>query len=260
MSLFEELIEDMEYDKKIIKSFRSKDTLCPDIFKKTNTTYVMHEDIRNKLLQITDEYIDFIGVEFFIHDIVLTGSLANYNWSEFSDVDLHIIVDMNELSNEEKSDSTTIQAIVKDFFDAKEKVWKLNHDIKIKGFDVELYVQDVNQEHVSSGVYSILNDKWVITPERLNPKIDDNKILQKGEEYGKQIDDLISKINSDENISNETKDLYKKIKKFRQSGLESGGEYSYENLTFKLLRRNGYIKKLLDLKSQLIDKKLSIPQ
>jgi predicted nucleotidyltransferase len=260
LSLFEELIEDKEFDNKIIKSFRSKSTLCPVVFEKTNKSYVMREDIRNKLLQITDEYIDFIGVEFFIHDIVLTGSLANYNWSEFSDVDLHIIIDMDEFDGDKKTDSIVLHTIVADFFDAKEKVWKLNHDIKIKEFDVELYVQDINQEHVSSGVYSILNDKWVITPERLNPKIDDNKILQKGEEYGKQIDDLISKIKGDKDITNETKDLYKKIKKFRQSGLESGGEYSYENLTFKLLRRNGYIKKLLDLKSQLIDKKLSIPQ
>jgi len=257
-SLFEELIEDKELDKKIIKSFRSKDTLCPNIFRRVGKEYVIKDDIRKKLLEITNEYLDFIDVEFFIHDIVLTGSLANYNWSEFSDVDLHILIDMDEFDNKEKEDSTILHKIVQDFFDSKEKVWKSKHDIKIKGFDLEIYVQDIHQEHVSSGVYSILNNKWVVTPEKTNPKIDDKKILQKGEEYGKQIDDLLSKMESGDDITKETKDLYKKIKNFRQSGLESGGEYSYENLTFKLLRRNGYIEKILDLKSKIIDKKLSL--
>ena len=54
--------------------------------------------------------------------------------------------------------------------------------------------------------------------------------------------------------------MRKKLKSFRQSGLDVGGEYSYENLTFKLLRRNGYIHKLLDLKTKLTDKKLSVTQ
>ena len=95
--------------------------------------------------------------------------------------------------------------------------------------------------------------------EKTNPKIDDRKILEKGEEYAKQIDDLISK-QENEDIVSQVSTLYKKFKTFRQSGLESGGEYSYENLTFKLLRRNGYIGKLLNLKNNIIDKKLSIPQ
>jgi hypothetical protein len=259
-SLFEELIEDKELDRKIVKSFKSKPTLCPSIFRKNNGDNTMREDVRKKLLEIANEYIDFIGVDFFIHDIVLTGSLSNYNWSEFSDVDLHILIDMDEFDNKENEDSTILHKIVQDFFDSKEKVWKSKHDIKIKGFDLEIYVQDVHQEHVSSGVYSVLNNKWVVTPEKTNPKIDDKKILQKGEEYGKQIDNLISKMESGDDISKETKDLYKKIKNFRQSGLESGGEYSYENLTFKLLRRNGYIEKILDLKSKIIDKKLSISE
>ena len=99
-----------------------------------------------------------------------------------------------------------------------------------------------------------------MTPEKSNPKIDDRKIIEKGEEYAKQIDELISKNKDGEDVSNEIDDLKDKIKKFRQSGLDDGGEYSYENLTFKLLRRNGYIEKLVNLKSKLKDNKLSISQ
>jgi len=257
MSLFEELIEDREGDEKIVKSFKTKDTLCSLIFHRP--TLKMREDVRKRLLQISDDFIDSLGVEFFIHDIVLTGSLANYNWSEYSDVDLHVLIDLDELDKDNKKDSIALHSIMKEFFDAKKNVWNEKHNIKIKGLDVELYVQDVNEPHISSGVYSVLNDDWIIQPKKETPNIDDRKILDKGEEFAKKIDGLV---NSDEkeNVLLKIEDLRKKIKKFRQSGLESGGEYSYENLTFKLLRRNGYIKKLLDLKNTITDKKLSITQ
>ncbi len=104
MSLFEELIEDREGDKKIIRSFRAKDILCPNIFKRTDKTYEMRDDVKKRLSEISDNFIDSLGVEFFIHDIVLTGSLANFNWSEYSDVDLHILIDMDEMDGKKEID------------------------------------------------------------------------------------------------------------------------------------------------------------
>ena len=252
MSLFEELIEDKKGDKKIIKSFKSKDTLSNQIFEGDKGKFMMRDDIKTALLKIGDDFIESLGVEFFIHDIVLTGSLANYNWSNFSDVDLHIVIDYKE--------SKYNSEILKEFFDAKKNIWNEKHNIVIKGYDVELYVQDVNEEHVSSGVYSILHDKWIIEPEQKNPNIDDRMILQKGEEYMKKIDNIIGKGVKGVDVLNDIENIRTKIKSFRQSGLDSGGEYSYENLTFKLLRRNGYIGKLLKLKITLTDKKLSVEQ
>ena len=252
MSLFEELIEAKSTDKRIVKSFKTKDSLSNDIFESLDGVFFMRDEIKKRLLEIADDFIDFLGIEFFIHDVILTGSLANYNWSKYSDVDLHILIDFKE--TDYKLD------ILKEFFDTKKNLWNKNHNIKIKKYDVELYVQDVDEKHLSSGVYSILHNEWLVTPEKSNPKIDDRKIIEKGEEYAKQIDELISKNKDGEDVSNEIDDLKDKIKKFRQSGLDDGGEYSYENLTFKLLRRNGYIEKLVNLKSKLKDNKLSISQ
>jgi predicted nucleotidyltransferase len=252
MSLFEELIEDRVGDEKIIKSFESKETLSDNIFETSGKKIVMRDDIRKSLLKIADEFVDTLGIEFFIHDVVLTGSLANYNWSNFSDVDLHIVIDYKETDYNIN--------LLKEFFDAKKNVWNEKHDIKIKGFDVEVYVQDVEEPHISSGVYSILNNKWIIEPEMSKPNIDDRKILEKGEEYAKKIDNLISKAQKGNDVIKEIESLRKKLKTFRQSGLDGGGEYSYENLTFKLLRRNGYIGKLLKLKTIVTDKKLSVAQ
>jgi hypothetical protein len=251
MSLFEELIEDRKGDEEIVKSFEPKDSLSDQIFEGSDGEFSMRGDIRKSLLKITDDFIDTLGVEFFIHDVVLTGSLSNYNWSQFSDVDLHILIDFEE--------SKYPITLLKEFFDAKKNVWNEKHDIKIKGYDVEMYVQDVNEPHVSSGVYSILNNKWVVEPKEETPNIDDRMIIQKGEEYMRLIDNLVKNGNKKDTLS-KIESLRKKIKTFRQSGLEQGGEYSYENLTFKLLRRNGYIEKLLKLKTDITDKKLSITQ
>ena len=198
----------------------------------------------------------------FIYDIILTGSLANFNWSKYSDVDLHILIDFDEFDSKPNSDSIGIHKIIKDFFDGKKNLWNSNHDITIKGFDVELYVQDVDEKHLSTGVYSILNDEWVVEPAKINTAfdLDEKKILQKSEEYENLIDDLISKSEDGEDVSVAVDDLKTKIKKFRQCGLEGGGEYSYENLTFKLLRRNGYIGKLMDIKTKVRNRKLSISE
>lgn len=247
MSLFEDLIEYTDKDEKIVKTFKSKNDLCSDIF----SNFKMNPDVRKKLLEISDDFIESLGVDFFIHDIVLTGSLSNYNWSEYSDVDLHILIDFEETG--------VNKDLLKEFFDSKKDVWNKNTNIKIKNFDVEIYVQDLNEPHVSSGVYSILNDEWVIEPKKDSPNIDDRKILEKGEEFATKIDKLVKK-SKNTDVSSEIDSLRKKIKSFRQSGLESGGEYSYENLTFKLLRRNGYIEKLINLKSKLRDKKLSLSE
>lgn len=247
MSLFEELIEYTDQDEKIIKSFKSKNDLCPDIFK----NFKMKSEIKKKLLDVSDDFINSLGVDFFIHDIVLTGSLSNYNWSEYSDVDLHILIDFEE---------TDVNLdLLKEFFDSKKNVWNKNTNIKIKNFDVEIYVQNLSEPHISSGVYSILNDEWVIEPTKESPNIDDRKILNKGEEFAKKIDSLIKKSKT-KDVTSEIDILRKKLKTFRQSGLSDGGEYSYENLTFKLLRRNGYIEKLINLKSKLLDKKLSLSE
>lgn len=249
MSLFEELIEDRAGDEKIVSSFESKDVLSDQIFDGGDQ---MRDDVRKALLKISDDFIENLGIEFFIHDVVLTGSLANFNWSNYSDLDLHVLIDFE--------DSEYDFDLLKEFFDAKKNVWNELHKVKIKGYDVEIYVQDVNEPHVSSGVYSILNNEWVVKPKQESPNIDDKMILQKAEVFMKKIEDLIRKAKKGENVLAAIDALRKKLKEFRQSGLDSGGEYSYENLTFKLLRRNGYIEKLLKLKTTLIDKKLSVAQ
>ncbi len=259
-SLVDELFEDSELDQKIVKSFYSKESLSPDIFEEDNGSFSMKDNIRIKLLEIADKFVEFIGIDFFIDDVHLTGSLSNFNWSEYSDVDLHILVDFNDFNDSNKKDSTSMKKIIKQFFDSKKNNWNSEHDIKIKGYDVELYVQDSNEKHLSTGVYSILNNKWIIEPKKGKEFIDDRTIMEKGQEYAELIDSLVKSSETGKDVSKDVDDVKTKLKQFRQSGLEKGGEYSYENLTFKLLRRNGYIEKLMGIKKGIQNKKLSVAQ
>jgi len=244
-----EIEEYTKEDENIVKSFAFKDSLSDVIFDENNK---MHEDVRKKLIDISESFIDFLGIEFFIHDIILIGSLANYNWSKYSDVDVHLLIDFEN--------SSYSFDLLEEFFDAKKTLWNNLNDIKIKNYDVEMYVQDINDEYHSAGVYSILKNKWLEKPTKESIKIDDVKILNKADDIARKIDILINKFENNKDVNDESLKLYKKIKKFRQSGLSEGGENSFENLTFKLLRRNGYIKKLLDLKNNIRIKDLSIEQ
>ena len=249
-SLVDELIEDKEQDEKIVQSFHTKETLSLDIFEKVDGGYRMLDPVRDRLLIVTDKFMEFLGVNFFVYDVILTGSLANYNWSEYSDVDVHVLIDYDESAHN--------NTLLQEFFAAKKNVWNGLHDITIKNYEVEMYVQDVKEKHIASGVYSILNNKWVVVPQKDKQFVDERCILEKGEEYAKLIDSFIKNNKKGEDVTTEVESVKNKLKRFRQSGLDRGGEYSYENLTFKLLRRNGYIKKLIDLKKEVVDNKLSV--
>lgn len=246
----------MEQESKIISSFYTKDTLNPEIWENYEDVdnSKMKEEIRDGLLNIANEFLDFIGYDIFVQDITMTGSLANFNWSKFSDIDLHIIYDFKEFGDEEE--------IYKELFDLKRTIFEARYDITVKGYEVEAYVQDMNAPHLSTGVYSVLYDEWIKNPKPEKVSINTVEIESKSQQWMDMIDTLIDDV-KDDNLQD---GLYKidrlknKLKKYRGCGLERGGEYSNENLVFKYLRRNGYIQKLFEFKTELIDKKLTIDE
>lgn len=241
-------------DTRIIHSFKGKDTLNTNVWETSTGSPQIKDGLRKKLIEISDEFIDSLNIDIDVIDITFTGSLANYNWSEFSDIDLHIILDFDDVG--ENKD------FVKEFFDAKRINWNNKRNITLKGFEVELYIQDEDEVHMSSGVYSIIKNKWLIKPKSEEQNIDLKTLEYKVKKWMKIIDQVIDQVHSDskniEQAIGDVESIRKKLKRYRSTGLEEQGEYSYENLVFKYLRRNGYVEKLLDLKDELIDKQLSI--
>jgi len=234
----------------IINSFVTRDALNPKIWDKDD---VLNKEVREKLLGVANEFINFLGVPILVEDIIFTGSLSNYNWSKYSDIDLHVVADFTQFSDE-------LLPLYQELFKVKKTLFNTDHDIKIFGYEVELYVQDSNEAHFSSGVYSVLFDEWSNKPKKENVKVDKNLIREKSKQWMEIIDtalDAASDVTADDarEILKKCKD---KLKKYRTCGLEKEGEYSDENLVFKVLRRNGYIEKLMNFENDVVDKELSI--
>jgi hypothetical protein len=209
----------------------------------------LRPEVRKKLLKIANAFVKFIKVKSPIKDIIITGSSSNYNYSsKYSDIDLHILYDFSDID-----DNTEL---VKEYLNAKKSIWNEEYDIKIRDVDVELYAQDIHEPHEATGVYSIAKDKWVRKPSKIDVELDIKGAEDKADSYMRLIDKLIQSNDCDLDCLEKIKE---KIKKLRQSGLESKeGEFSTENLAFKILRRSGYIEKVWDKISQDTEEKLSL--
>lgn len=240
-----------------LSSFRPQSELNPKIW----INGKINSKVRLRLLDIADDFIDTLEVNWVEpKDIVLTGSLANYNWSKYSDFDLHIIINFEEVDDRVN--------FVKDYFDSKKKLWNDTHsNLTIYGFPVEVYVQDSNEFHTASGVYSLELNEWLKKPEKNGIKaIKLNKyfIKEKVYKFITQIDELYDTAVNEtdeyrlEEIAKKVNELFKRIKAMRREGLKRGGEMDSLNIIFKCLRRSGRISKLADIKSKTYDKIFSI--
>jgi predicted nucleotidyltransferase len=213
----------------------------------------MKEEIRLRLLEIANDFIQSLPFDVSVQDIVLTGSLANYNWSKYSDVDLHVIVDFDTIDENTE--------LVKGFFDGMRMRWNDLHDITIKDHDVEIYVEDTAEEHRSTGVYSIVNNDWVVNPERTANVIDIETALKKANDIDERIgtvEEMYDNAQYDSVMKSVDK-LKEKIRNMRSAGLESEEmEYSPENIAFKILRRSSALEKLTNLKYDAYDKSMTM--
>ena len=201
--------------------------------------------VKKQLLVIAKDFLTELGVkDLAVEDITISGSNAAYSYTPHSDLDLHLVVDMSKLPNDE---------IYKELFNAKKILYNDSHDIKIKGIPIELYVQDSKQVHHSLGEYSLLQNKWLRIPKKERANFDQRASKAK---YDK-LNDLVTRALRFKKSEQVDKAL-KIIKQYRQAGLDKGGEFSPENLAFKAIRKQGYIQKLYALRDELHSKELSI--
>ena len=220
-----------------------------------NKTKKLNSDISLKLKQIAEDFVRGFEYPIKIRDIILTGSIANYNWNQYSDIDLHILIDFNDIPDQ------YLDAF-RDYFDAKKQLWNKKHLINIMGHEVEIYVQDIDEPHHSTGVFSVMNDKWVKEPVHKDAEIDYEAVSQKTEDFISKID-KVSKLfsgNENEKTIAAVEALQNRLKRYRKAGLEKGGEFSTENLVFKMLRNGGHLENLSNLKQQAYDREMSIEE
>ncbi|KAA6372619.1 MAG: hypothetical protein EZS28_031853 [Streblomastix strix] len=231
-----------------LQSFDPKEELNPKIWVDDK----LNPKIRLRLLNISDDFVEFLNVKWVKpSDIQLTGSLANYNWSHFSDMDIHIKMDFSKVYEKKE--------FVEEYFKMKKNEWNEEHDkLKIYGYRVEFFVEDVDYNANSNGIYSIEDNKWIHHPNELkNVEIDKNYIKSMSAKFMTEIETLLMKTEKEKKVEkleavfDKSEKLLNKLKRMRKNGLKKGGEMSSENIVYKVLRRTGYLEKLWKLNSEL---------
>jgi len=221
-----------------VQAVHYHDTLNPKLW--SNMT--LRNEVRTKLMAIAQDFVKFIALpNLKLKDITISGSNASYGYGDHSDIDLHLVVVMK--------DDPTLRAL----FDAKKNNYNFNHKITLMGIDVEVYVQDSAQTHHSAGIYSVLDNRWISKPKHIVPKISDKEVRAKARNYSSMVNKALK---SDD--LNTVTEVLADLKKLRQAGLDVGGEFSVENLAYKLLRARGSMDKLFRHQKKLKSQQLSL--
>jgi hypothetical protein len=201
-------------------------------------------EVREALLKIAADFQEFLGVpDLQVKDITVSGSNASYTYTPHSDIDLHLIVDIPELYD----------PVFRELFNAKKYQYNDLHNITVRDADVELYVQPADEDVVSQGEYSLKRNKWIQVPRRKRADINDAVVRNKYEDLKQRIENSIKSGQGAE-------ELMKKIRVMRQAGLDEHGEFSAENLAFKMLRSQGYIERLANARSDAHARELSLDE
>jgi hypothetical protein len=234
-----------DFIKEELKStLKYHDVLNPDLW----DGFELKDDVRNKLIEIGQTWISWANIPIeAVKDMILVGGNANYNYTEHSDIDLHILVDVDAIPN--------CPDFIDDYLKDKKQLWSLTHDIKIYDNDVEIYAQDMNDGFPKDqGVYSLTDGEWLAEPVHQEVNLSNPNVQKKVIEYMETIDSLIAS-NAEEEAFQKLKE---KFKSMRSGGIEKYGEFSHGNLIFKELRNMGYFDKINNYIKSKQDEKLSL--
>lgn len=217
------------------------DALNPKIWEEDRS---LKPEVRTKLIEIVHAFEDYIDMELRIVDIQLVGSNASYNYTDESDLDCHIIANF-EYSDVPKEYLQTI-------YNLKKTAFNKETDIKIRGIDVELYVQDVRSTTISNGIYSVCDDEWIKEPKPIKSFTKHNTSTEVNKWQSKIMSVLAD--GDYEDISNCIDALYL----MRTNSIAVEGEYGKGNQVFKDIRNLGLLDRLKDARLKVLSKQLSL--
>ncbi len=221
------------------------DMLSPDLW---DTAMHLDPNIRVHLLQMAYDFYEKTNLPAPIVDVYLMGSSANYNWTPDSDVDVHVIVDYLKLQMPTETANKTVKTAGAQ--------WNAEHNVLIKGHKVEMNIQNSQEQKLYvTGIYSLVKDQWLRKPVKSPVQIDKNVLKVQYESMKKYIQNCIGSGDREQ-----MKAAKKYLDAYRQYGLDTYGELSYENIIYKMLRARGYIKLLKDRIVSVYDQQMTVTE
>jgi diadenosine tetraphosphate (Ap4A) HIT family hydrolase len=227
---FNEFSEPIEYNTVLNPKLWDHDQLKPEV--------------RGALMRIAQDFKQFVGIPFKVLDVIIAGGNANYNYTNKSDIDLHLIADYSTVSCDRE---------VAELFDTKRLLYKRDYNVDIFGIPVELYVEDHREPAVSSS-YSVLTSRWIKEPSKDMPRYDEKELSAMVDRWTSVIQTAMK--TGDLHVCRKTVQL---LRKYRQVGLQTEqGEFSIPNLVYKSLRNDDVLKGMITLIDNLHDNELSL--
>lgn len=224
------------------EDFMVHDTLNPKLWD-LNTNKLL-PDVRQQIVDIVDYFEKYVQIPMDICDVQIVGSQAGMNYTEHSDLDVHIIANFELVSK----DTALLQAL----YDAKKTSFNKNLNIKIHDIDVEMYVQDIKSGIMSNGIYSVCDNTWVKEPKPIK-SITKHNTEKEVAKWKAKIERILQEKDYDE-ITDAINLLYL----IRHNGIATEGEYSKANQIFKDIRNLGLLDKLKDALNDATSRKLSL--
>lgn len=203
----------------------------------------LRPEVKQKILMLIDEFQSTLEIPLTILDINIVGSNASYNYTDKSDVDVHIVTNFEEYGYPQE------------FIDAAMNAFKTNfnnkYDIEYKGYDVEVYIEDIKSSPQSNGIYSVLQDRWIRYPSKVS--VPDVNLEPELSALRSNIYRVINS-GSEQDIIDIIDNLYI----MRRNSLLSDGEFGKGNLIFKQLRNEGLLDELRTKRIEIASKDLSL--
>jgi hypothetical protein len=221
------------------------ETLAPELW---DASQHLDPKVRMNLLQMAYDFYGKTNLPAPVLDVYLMGSIANYNWTKDSDVDVHVIINYTQLQMPEKTAIKTVKTAGAQ--------WNIEHEVIIKGHKVEMNLQNATeQKPYVTGIYSLVKNQWIRKPFKMSPQVDRNILKVQYQSMRGYVQNAL-----DSRDREQMKAAKKYLDAYRQYGLDTYGELSYENLVFKILRVRGVIKKLKDGIVAVYDKAMSVDE
>ena len=213
------------------------DTLNPLLWDEGNK---LKPEVREKILEISKDFTDGLeedGIKFKLDDIVLVGSNCSYNYTDKSDLDIHLRMDTDSL--ECPDDLYPL------LYSAYRSLYNNKMDIDFYGIPVEIYVETSDTEQMndkesgeitearkqsalkSNGIYSVLNDEWIKEPVKEDiPEIDQEAFENEFAKWEDRYFDIVGdSIFSEDDMDDIVEEALEKIKFYY-----AGPLYRFEHL------------------------------
>lgn len=254
MALVETVVD--EYATHDVSMLQSHETLNPKLWTEAGE---LLPDYKEHFLKVVEHFMDSLNLKELpeIKDILLTGSNANFNYTDTSDIDLHVIVDSRELLRPGATDEEKFLA--KGYLMTKASQWNKVRNITVKGIPVELFFEEPDTPPTSGGKYSLLRNKWLVEPTPADYPKDNPEVHAKVDKWISDIEAAIRAKNLEQ-----LEDTWRGIRKERRDSLDGkapgdmSGETSVANMAYRVVRSKGYVDKMFQAMDDIKDRELTL--